>query len=101
MMVIVHATWRKSYEQIVEYMTNQEALALELGFTHQTAVGKLQTISKGQYCERRGEMGLLPFVFFFRALVSQFIRQGIITCQELIVDSTLPNAWYQTDPEVT
>ena len=97
-MAVVHTTWRKSYEQIVDYVASHEALALALGFTRRSAEGKLQTISKGQYWERRTALGILPFLFFFLALVAQLIRLGTITGKELIVDSTLLEAWWKADP---
>src|SRR3990172_3649180 len=94
LMAVVQTTWRKSYEQMVDWVATNEALALALGFTQRTSEGKLQTISKGQYWERR----MLPFLFFFLALVAQLIRLGAITGKELIVDSTLLEAWYKADP---
>lgn len=98
LMAVVQTTWRKSYEQMVDWVTTNEGLALALGFTQRTREGKLQTISKGHYWERRAALGVLPFLFFFLALVAQLIRLGAITGEELIVDSTLLKAWYQADP---
>ena len=98
LMAIVQTAWRKSYEQMVDWVATNEALALALGFTQCTTEGKLHTISKGQYWERRQALGVLPFLFFFLALVAQLIRLGAITGKELIVDSTLLKAWWQADP---
>ena len=94
LMALVQAVWRKSYEQIVDYVATHAGLALALGF-------KQRTISKGQYWERRAALGLLPFLFFFLGLVGQLIRLGVITGQALIVDSTLLSAWYHADPGAT
>ena len=98
LMAVVQTTWRKSYEQMVDWVATNEALALALGFTQRTSEGGLQTISKGQYWERRQALGILPFLFFFLALVAQLIRLGTITGKELIVDSTLLEAWWKADP---
>lgn len=101
LMAIVQAVWRKSYEQIVDYVATHEPLALQLGFTRRTAQGKLLTISKGQYWERRAQLGILPFFLFFLALVAVLMRLGVIVGQELLVDSTLVKAWYHADPGAT
>jgi hypothetical protein len=82
LMAVIQTVWRKSYEQIVDYVATQEELARELGFAE-------RTISQGQYWERRTALGILPFLFFFLALVAQLVRLGVIRCQELIVDSSL------------
>jgi hypothetical protein len=86
--------WRKSYEQIVDYVATHPELAAELGFEE-------RTISQGQYWERRTALGILPFLFFFLALVAQLIRLGVITGQELIVDASLLSAWRGDDPGAT
>jgi hypothetical protein len=98
LMAVVQTTWRKSYEQMVDWVATNEGLALALGFTQRTRAGKLQTISKGQYWERRQALGIFPFLFFFLALVTQLIRLGAITGKEWIVDSTLLEAWWKADP---
>jgi hypothetical protein len=94
LMALVQTVWRKSYEQIVDYVATHEGLGLALGFSQ-------GTISKGQYWARRAVLGLLPFLFFFLGLVGQLIRLGVITGQALIVDSTLLSAWYHADPGAT
>jgi len=71
LMAVVQTTWRKSYEQMVDWVATNEALALALGFTQRTSEGGLQSISKGKYWERRQALGILPFLFFFLALVAQ------------------------------
>lgn len=94
LMALVQIVWRKSYEQIVDYVATHPKLALALGFTQ-------STICKGRYWERRAALGLLPFLFFFLGLVGQLIRLGVITGKALIVDSTLLAAWYSADPGAT
>ena len=101
LMALVQTVWRKSYEQIVDYVATHETLALALGFTQRKPTGQLRTISKGHYWERRAALGLLPFLFFFLGLVGQLIRLGVISGQTLIVDSTLLAAWYHADPGAT
>jgi hypothetical protein len=94
LMALVQTVWRKSYEQIVEWVAAQSGLALALGFSG-------RSISQGQYWERRATLGILPFLFFFLALVAQLIRLGVIRGQELIVDSSLLSAWRAEDPGAT
>jgi hypothetical protein len=94
LMAVVQTAWRKSYDQIVDYVATHRELALELGFEE-------RTISQGQYWERRAALGILPFLFFFLGLVAQLIRLGVITGQELIVDSSLLSAWRTADPGAT
>ena len=101
LMAVVQSVWRKSYEQIVDYVATHAELALVLGFSQRTPEGPLRTISKGQYWERRAALGPLPFLFFFLGLVGQLIRLGVITGTALIVDSTLLSAWYHADPGAT
>jgi hypothetical protein len=94
LMALVQIVWRKSYEQIVDYVATHPALAQALGFTQ-------GTICKGRFWERRAALGLLPFLFFFLGLVGQLIRLGVISGQALIVDSSLLAAWYHADPGAT
>jgi hypothetical protein len=101
LMAVVQTVWRKSYDQIVDYVATHEPLAIALGFTQRRSDGKVQTISKGQYWERRAALGVLPFWFFFLALVAQLFRLGAITGKELLVDATLLRAWYHADPGAT
>jgi hypothetical protein len=101
LMALVQAVWRKSYEQIVDYVATHAGLALALGFTPRSPPGKLCTIGKGRYWERRAALGLRPFLFFFLGLVGVLIRLGVITGKVLIVDSTLLAAWYHADPGAT
>ena len=94
LMAVVQTAWRKSYDQVVDYVRTHPELAHQLGFTR-------RTISQGQYWERRAALGALPFLFFFIGLVGQLIRLGVITGKELIVDATLLDAWYHADPGAT
>ena len=94
LMAIVQTIWRKSYEQIVDQVATNQSLANALGFSK-------RTISQGQYWERRQQLDLLPFAFFFMALAAQLIRLGVITGKGLIVDSTLLSAWRHADPGAT
>ena len=91
LMAVVQSVWRKSYEQIIDYVASHPDLARQMGFAG-------CTISKGQYWERRQALGVLPCLFFFLGLVGQLVRLGVITGKELIVDSSLLKAWYKDDP---
>lgn len=101
LMAVVQSVWRKSYEQIVDKIATDEELARALGFTRLTRTGKLCTICKGRYWERRMALGVLPFLFFFLGLVGELMRLGVISGTALIVDSTLLWAWYHDDPGAT
>jgi hypothetical protein len=94
LMAVVQTVWRKSYEQIVDYVATHRELAVTLGFQG-------RTISQGQYWERRAGLGLLPFLFFFLGLAAQLLRLGILRGEELIVDSSLLAAWRDDDPGAT
>jgi hypothetical protein len=91
LMAVVQTVWRKSYEQIIDFVASNHGLAHQLGFGE-------RTISKGQYWERRQELGRLPFMLFFLGLAAQLVRLGVITGRELMVDSSLLKAWYKDDP---
>lgn len=94
LMAIVQTVWRKSYDQIIDLVRSDRSLADVLGFAE-------RRISQGQYWERRAALGLLPFLFFFIALVGQLMCLGVITGKALIVDATLLSAWRKADPGAT
>ena len=98
LMAIIQTAWRMSYADIVDYVADQPDLARQLGFKPTDQPGQFQTISQGQYWERRAALGLLPWLFFFLALVGQLIQLGLITGHELIVDSSLVAAWRHIFP---
>ncbi len=91
LLAVIQAVWGKSYEAILDLVATQPTLAQTLGFSQ-------RTISQGQYWERRKQLGVLPFLCFFLALVAQLIRLGVITGTALIVDSSLLSAWRKVDP---
>jgi len=91
LMAVVQTLWHKSYEAIIDLVATRPSLAHALGFGE-------RTISQGQYWERRKQLGVLPFLFFFLALVAQLVRLGVITGTGLIVDSSLLSAWRTDDP---
>ena len=57
-----------------------------------------RTISQIQYWQRRQALGVLPFAFFFLALVALLIRVGLISGRELVVDSSRLRAYSHHDP---
>ncbi len=91
LLAVIQALWGKSYEAIIDLVVTRPTLAQALGFFP-------RTISQGQYWERRKQLGGLPFLLFFLALVAQLIRLGVITGTALIVDSSLLSAWRKADP---
>lgn len=101
LMAIIQTAWRMSYAEIIDYVASHELLASQLGFAPAEGHSQVKTICQGQYWERRVALGLLPYLFFFLALVGQLIRLGLVTGQELIVDSSLLSAWRSSDPDAT
>ena len=101
LMALIQTAWRMSYADIVDYVASQSDLARQLGFNRVNQHGQVRTISQGQYWERRAALGILPYVFFFLALVGYLIQLGLITEQALIVDSSLLAAWRHADPGAT
>ncbi len=72
LMAVMHTVWCKSYEAIVDQVSTRHSLVQALGLEG-------RTISQSQYWERRKRLGVLPFVFFFIALVAQLVRLSVIT----------------------
>lgn len=101
LMAIVQTAWRMSYADIVDYVASHPDFAQQIGFRPNQQSGQFETISQGQYWERRAALGVVPLLFFFLALVAQLVRLGVITGQELIVDSSLLAAWRHADPGAT
>jgi len=91
LLAVVQTLWRKPYEAVIDLVATRPSLAEALGFSE-------RTISQGQYWERRRQLGVLPFLFFFLALVGQLVRLGVITGKALMVDSSLLSAWRADDP---
>lgn len=90
---------RKGYESFTDWLAANERLAESLGCTCHTADGRLRTISASQLWKRAHRLGLLPFFLFFVGLVWQLIRQGVITGQDLILDSSILKVWLHEDPD--
>jgi hypothetical protein len=97
LLAIVQIAWRMPYGQIIEYVHTRPALAMLMGFPC-TPQGQPRLISQGQYWERRQALGLLPLLLFMIGLVGQLIRLGVITGRQVILDSTLLQAWHHHDP---
>ena len=98
LMAVVQTAWRLSYADIVDMVRADESLVLAMDFPQRTPDGQVQTVSQGQYWERRAALGLLSLLFFFLGLVTQLIRLGVVVGSELIVDSTRLQAWRHADP---
>ena len=58
-----------------------------------------RVISIGQYWERRRALGILPFWFFFIAMVWQLIRLAVIKGSDVILDATTQQAWFHHDSD--
>lgn len=95
---LVAAAWRLSYERITDWLTRYDALAQALGYDQFTSHGERCTISLAQYSRRLKTLGLLPYFLVFVALVVALLKLGFIKGWDLIIDSTLLEAWYHDDP---
>lgn len=96
---IIAAAWRLSYERITEWLCRYDALAEALGYDRFDKTGRRRTISQAQYSRRLKELGLLPYLLIFVALVMALLKLGLIKGYDLIIDSTLLSAWSQDDPD--
>lgn len=92
-MALVHVAWQMSYEEVVDYFRTHPEAAQMADFP----VGRVIGVS--QYWERRRALGILPFWFFFVAMVWQVIRFGIIKGTDVILDGTTLRLWFHDDPE--
>lgn len=97
--VIVMRVWRKGYESFSGWLSRNPTLAHSLGYTDYDQGGRLKTISASQLSRRHRQLGYVPYVLFFIALVWQLIRLGAINGRDLIIDSSLLQAWYHHDPD--
>ncbi|MEW6405096.1 MAG: transposase [Chloroflexota bacterium] len=95
--VIVMRVWRKGYESFTGWLARNPALAHSLGYTEYDERGCLKTISSSQLSRRARQLGFLPFLLFFIALVWQLILLGAVTGRDLIIDASLLKAWYHAD----
>jgi hypothetical protein len=95
--VIIMRVWRKGYESFTSWLARNPALAQSLGYTQRNDQGQLLTISSSQLSRRTRELGYLPFILFFVALVWQLMRLGAIKGNDLVLDSSMLKAWYHED----
>jgi hypothetical protein len=92
-MALVHVAWQMSYGEVVDYFRGRSEAAQAAGFPPGRVIGV------SQYWERRRAMGILPFWFFFVAMVGQLIRLGVITGRDVILDGTTQRIWFHQDAE--
>jgi hypothetical protein len=92
-MALIQVAWQFSYEDAVDYFRAHSEAACAAGFPEGRG------ISVGQYWKRRRALGILPFWFFFIAMVWQLTRMGVIWGTDVILDATTQQAWFHNDPE--
>lgn len=92
-MALVHVAWQMNYEEVVDYFRTHLDAAQAAGFPPERVIGV------SQYWERRRALGILPFWFFFVAMVWQLIRFGIIKGTDVILDGTTLRIWFHDDLE--
>lgn len=97
--VIVMRLWCKGYESFTDWLSANEKLATSLGYTAHTPAGRVRTISSSQLWKRTQRLGVLPFFLFFVGLVWQLTRLGLVQGRDLILDSSLLQAWLHDDTE--
>lgn len=89
--VIVMAIWQLSPYQMADRLARWPALAAACGYD------PAHTISASQLYRRRDQLGLVVYFVTFCALVWQLIRRGVIRGQDLVLDSTLIDAFSRKD----
>jgi len=92
-MALVHVAWQMSYEEVVDYFRAHEQAARIAGFPSGRVIGV------SQYWERRRALGILPFWFFFVAMVRQLLHLSVIKGTDVILDGTTLRIWFHDDPE--
>ncbi len=92
-MALVHVAWQMGYEEVVDYFRTHPDAAQAVGFCGDRVIGV------SQYWERRRALGILPFWFFFVAMVWQLLRWGVIKGTDVILDGTTQRIWFHDDAE--
>ncbi|MFQ5398350.1 MAG: hypothetical protein ACE5E7_02005 [Anaerolineae bacterium] len=93
LLALTQVAWQMSYEEVIDYFRAHPEAVKAAGFPP----GRRTGVS--QYWERRRALGILPFWFFFVALVGQLIRLGIIKGRDVILDGTVLPSWFHADPD--
>lgn len=96
---IVAGVWQLGYEAITGWLSQDEPLALTLGYTQRDPRGKLKTISSSQLWRRVQGLGLGPYLLFFVGMVFQLLKMGVIKGWDVILDSSLLKAGGKKDPD--
>lgn len=91
--LMVMAVWQLSPRAMARRLRRWPALAKACGYSPP------QLISASQLYRRRDQLGLWVYFITFCALVWQLIRRGIITGYDVVVDSTLIEAYSLLDLE--
>lgn len=97
LLALVQTAWRFSYSEVIDYLASHAALADVIGCPPPRPDGTRRTISQSHYWERRQALGVLPFVFFFLALVGVLLHVGVMSGREIVVDSSRLRAWWHQD----
>jgi hypothetical protein len=93
LVALIQVAWQMGYEEVIDYFRGHPTAAQVAGFPPD------RTISIGHYWDRRRALGVLPFWFFFIALVGQLVRLGVIKGTDVILDATTQQIWFHDDPE--
>lgn len=96
---LVAGVWQLGYEAITGWLSQDERLGLALGYTQRDPQGRLKTISSAQLWRRVQGLGLGPYLLFFGGMVFQLLKMGVIKGWDVILDSSLLEAWVKKDPE--
>ena len=98
LIAFIQTAWQFSYEMMIDYLRARPQLAQFIGCPLD-ADGRVRVISVGQYWERRRALGTWPFLFFFIGMVWQLVKAGVIAGSDLVLDSSVLNAWFHDDPD--
>jgi hypothetical protein len=92
-MALVQVAWQMSYEEIVDYLRARPEAASAAGFSQGRVIGV------SQYWERRRQLGVLPFWFFFVGMVGQLVVMGVVVGKDVILDATTQRIWFHEDDQ--
>src|SRR5262245_30535519 len=92
-MALVQVAWQMSYDEIVDYLRARPEAAQAAGFSQGRVIGV------SQYWERRRQLGVLPFWFFFIGMVGQLVGMGVVVGKDVILDATTQRIWFHEDAQ--
>ncbi len=97
LIALVMRCWRLSYEGMMKWLEAWPALRVACGLRVEDGQGQLRVISVSQFSRRVRRWGTLPYFLLFLVLVQRLVTLNVIKGYDLILDSTLVEAWSRRD----